>query len=108
MKLTPIQCIIIPEHPIEIDDGMMCTSLPSSMVLGGFEYYLSACIYGDGSHFIAIVLTLSDGVHYTCDGMHESAALVKYEGDSFPAQYCGKNLASSFYIRHDFCRSATL
>jgi hypothetical protein len=48
-------------------------SVPDRIQLGDTHYTLSACIYGDGAHFISMVRDFQTNRLYTCDGMANNA-----------------------------------
>jgi hypothetical protein len=64
---------------------------------------LSACIYGEGSHFVTIVRDFSNNRLLYCDGMENNAQFVEYKattGGLFPVTISRKSLV----MREKGCR----
>ena len=83
---------------------MECVSDSLKLGNNGVEYKLSACCYGDGSHFISISRDFNDNVLYDCDGMEDNAQYRKINGDKFPLEFKGKVLTDAFYIRVEYSK----
>ena len=70
------------------------------------SYKLSACVYGDGVHFVAIGREFATGKLYYCDGMENNAQMVEQSFASFPGVIKGQPrmmLNTAFFLRSDCC-----
>ena len=73
--------------------------------LGDTAYTLSACIYGEGSHFVTIVRDFSNNRLLYCDGMENNAQFVEYKattGGLFPVTILRKTMQTAYYIRSEY------
>ena len=63
-------------------------------------YTPSACIYGDGSHFVSIVRDFSTDRLFFCDGMTNNAQFVEYKASAgkFPITISRKRLVIKAYL----------
>ena len=67
---------------------------PEELHLADTAYALSACIYGDGGHFVALVRDFTSNRLLFCDGMTNNAKFVEYKGSAgkFPLNHMKKRL----------------
>ena len=68
-------------------------SVPDQIQLGDTNYTLSACIYGDGGHFISMVRDFSTNRLFLCDdGMVNNAQFVEVKSTAtmFPGTFSKK------------------
>ena len=79
--------------------------VPDSLNLGNTEYKLSACVYGDGSHFVSITRNFIEGVLYYCDGRQDNAQFLKQRFLHFPLDFKGKRLTDAFYVREEMYKT---
>ena len=79
-------------------------SIPEQIQLGDTAYTLSACIYGDGSHFVSLVRAFSTKRIFKCDGMTNNAQFVEYKASTgtFPVVIAKKNLETTFFVRTEY------
>ena len=71
---------------------------------------LSACIYGEGSHFVTIVRDFSNNRLLYCDGMENNAQFVEYKATReglFPVTLSRKEMQTAFYMRSEFANIVT-
>jgi hypothetical protein len=63
---------------------------------------LSACVYGDGGHFVGIGKDFMTGKLYYCDGMKDNAQMIEQPFTLFPAGGIKGNpnmqLTTAFFI----------
>ena len=82
------------------------------MSLADTTYYaLSACIYGDGGHFVELAEVVRDFTSNRllfCDGMTNNAKFVEYKGSAgkLPLNYMKKRLEKAYFVRSKYANFA--
>jgi hypothetical protein len=76
--------------------------VPDILRFGDASYVLSACSYGDGSHFVSLVRNFEDDHLYFCDGMENNAQYIRQTIISFPANLKSKQANTAYYIHAEF------
>ena len=81
---------------------------PEELHLADTAYALSACIYGDGSHFVALVRDFASNRLLFCDGMTNNAKFVEYKGSAgkFPLSHMKKRLEKAYFVRSEYANFA--
>ena len=79
--------------------------LPDIFHLRDIPYTPSACIYGDGSHFVSIIVRdFSTDRLFFCDGMTNNAQFVEYKASAgkFPITISRKRLVKAYLVRSEY------
>ena len=80
-------------------------SVPDQIQLGDSNYTLSACIYGDGGHFITLVRDFPTNRLFLCDGMANNAQFVEVKSTTtttFPDKFSKKTMNIAYFLRSDY------
>ena len=79
-------------------------SVPDRIQLGDTNYTLSACIYGDGGHFISMVRDFQTNRLYICDGMANNAQFVEVKSTTatFPDKYSKIPMGMAYFLRSEY------
>ena len=96
--------LILATHVYAVRD-MQLLSVPDILHLRDITYYTpSACIYGDGSHFVSIVRDFSTDRLFFCDGMTNNAQFVEYKASAgkFPITISRKRLVKAYLVRSEY------
>ena len=77
---------------------------PEELRLAHTTYALSSCVYGDGSHFVALVRDFTSNRLLFCDGMTNNAQFVEYKGSAgkFPLMLMRKRLEKSYFVQSQY------
>ena len=101
--------LVIPIHVFVVQGKKSATftpleSIPEQLQLGDTAYTLSACIYGEGSHFVSIVRDFSTDRLFFCDGMTNNAQFVEYKATTgtFPVKISRKSIQMAYFIRSEY------
>ncbi len=83
---------------------------PKELRLADTTYALSACIYGDGTHFVELVVRdFTSNRLLFCDGMTNNAKFVEYKGsagNTFPLNHMKKRLEKAYFVRSNYANFA--
>ena len=79
-------------------------SVPDRIQLGDTNYTLSACIYGDGGHFISMVRDFQTNRLYICDGMANNAQFVEVKSTTatFPDKFSKIPMSIAYFLRSEY------
>jgi len=96
-------------HRKDTSNTPFLQSVPEQVQLGDTAYTLSACIYGDGSHFVSIVRDYSTKRLLFCDGMMNNAQFIDYKASSgaFPLILLSKELQFAYFVRLEYVTNNT-
>ena len=84
--------------------GTTILSVPEILHLRDYTYTLSACIYGDNSHFVSIVRDFSSDRLLFCDGMSNNAQFTEYKASAgkFPMAKDKMMLYRAYFVRSEY------
>ena len=88
---------------------MYGTRAPEELHLADTTYALSACVYGDGGHFVALVRDFTSNRLLFCDGMtNNNAKFVEYKGSAgkFLLNHMKKRLENAYFVRSEYTNFA--